>query len=90
MLIAQNYSTPNKPVDQNAMHCWFIILSYLQTRRSNMNSSPLSSSSSLRRKMSGGSISENNGYKKSEKVTRQRSSTTPSSTNTGDGKLDYK
>ena len=62
-----------------------------QTRRSNhSSSSPVNSSSSLRRKMSGGSITENNGYKKSEtsKVSRQRNSATPSSTNTGDGKFD--
>ena len=38
--------------------------------------------------MSSGSVTENSGYKKSEQPkvgTRQRSSTTPSSTNTGDG-----
>ena len=73
-----------------------LIFQYIipQTRRSNhSSSSPVNSSSSLRRKMSGGSITENNGYNKkseSSKVSRQRNSATPSSTNTGDGKFDFK
>ena len=62
-----------------------------QTRRSNLSSSsPISSNASIRRKMSSGSVTENSGYKKSEQpkvITRQRSSTTPSSTNTADSKL---